>query len=336
MTRQKVLFSALCLQLALVTGAVSFFSRPRPVTEAAAAQRDAWISFKGRQLEPNSGPLTLLYTQRILMPALIASAVRITGMSWPQAFSLVRFLSILCTYYIFFICLSRYFSDFESLMGLLFLAATIPLTFNSWFEIPTDFPEIIIFSLGLMCVLEGRYWWLCLVILIGTFNRETACFLPLMLLFVEWKKRLSWLFLLRIASAGFCWLIPVAFLRWWMGIGERWLLYDSLSHNVPGLAKFFSNFNPYNNYLFYLYLFGVLWVTPPLFWNSQPPKLRRALLTVPIITFVYLFAGGFLDEPREIVPLYVLLTPAGLYALRGLFGKRDPTAENITWTVIGQ
>jgi len=218
----------------------------------------------------------------------------------------------------------------------LFLSATIPLTFNSWFEIPTDFPEIISFSLGLMCVLEGRYWWLCLVILIGTFNRETACFLPLMLLFVAWPKRLSWLFLLRIASAGFCWLIPVAFLRWWMGIGERWLLYGSLSHNLPGLAKFFSNVNPYNNYLFYLYLFGVLWVTPPLFWNSQPPKLRRALLTVPIITFVYLFAGGFLDEPREIVPLYVLLTPAGLYALRGLFGKTDPTVENITRTVIGQ
>jgi hypothetical protein len=328
MTRRKLLFVALCLQLALVTGAVSFFARQRPVIESASLQRDAWVSFNGRQLQPGAEPLALIFSSRILMPALMASAVGITGVSWPQAFSLVRLLSILCAYCIFYIYLRRYFSDFESLLGLLFLSATIPLTFNNYVEIPTDFPEIIIFSLGLMCVFEGRRWLLCLVILIGTFNRETTCFLPLILLFVEWPKRLSWSFLLRIAPAGLCWLIPLAFLRWWMGVGGRWLHGDSLSHNLPGLAKFLSNFNPYNNYLFYLYLFGVLWVTPLLFWNSQPPKLRRALLTVPIITVVYLFGGGYMDEPREIIPLYALLTPAGLYALRGLFGKTGPQFED--------
>jgi hypothetical protein len=324
MTKQRLLFVALCLQLALVTGAVSFFARQRPVTEAAALQRDAWLSFKERRLQPGMEPWTLLYSARILMPALMATAVEVTGMTWPQAFSLIRLLSILCAYYIFYIYLKRYFSDFEALLGLLFLSATIPLTFNNWMEIPTDFPEIIIFSLGMMCILEGWRWLLCLVILIGTFNRETTCFLPLILLFVEWPKRLSLPFLFRIATAGFSWLIPLVFLRWWMGMGEQWVYGDSLSHNAAGLARFFSNFNPYNNYLFYLYLFGVLWVAPLLLWNSQPPKLRRALLTVPLITIVYLFGGGFMDEPRELVPLYALLAPAGLYALRGLYGKTTP------------
>jgi hypothetical protein len=324
MPRRKLLLLALCLQLALVTGAVSFFSRQKPVTDAAALQRDAWLSFKGRQLQPGAEPLALVFSARILMPALMASTVAVTGMSWPQAFSLIRLFSIICAYYIFFLYIRRYFSDFEALLGLLFLSATIPLTFNNHAEIPTDFPEIIIFSLGLMCVLEGWRWLLCLVILIGTFNRETTCFLPLVLLFVDWPKRLSWSFLFRVAAAGFSWLIPTVFLRWWVGIDTRWLYGDSMSHNLSGLSRFFSNFNPYNNYLFYLYLFGVLWVAPLLLWNSQPPKLRRALLTVPLITFVYLFGGGYMDEPREIVPLYALLTPAGLYALRGSFGKTSP------------
>ena len=258
------------------------------------------------------------------MPALMASVVAVTGMTWPQAFSLIRLLSIFCAYYIFYLFLRRYFSDSEALLGLLFLSTTIPLTFNNQFEIPTEFPEIIIFSLGLTYVFEGRHWLLCLVILIGTFNRETTCFLPLILLFVDWPKRLSWSFLFKIATAGFSWLIPMIFLRYWMGIGDQWVYGDSLSHNLPGLAKFFSNFNPYNNYLFYMYLFGVLWVTPLLFWKSQPPNFRRVLLTVPLITAVYLFGGGYMDEPREIVPLYSLLTPAGLYALRGLFEKTSP------------
>jgi hypothetical protein len=320
MTKRRLLFFALCLQLALVTGAVSFFARQRPVTDAAAMQRDAWLSFKGRQLQPGADPVVNFYTTRVLAPALMASVVAVTGMAWPQAFSLIRLLSILCAYIIFYIYLRRYFSDFEALLGLLFLSATIPLTFNNWVEIPTDFPEIIIFSLGLMCVLEGWRWLLCLVILIGTFNRETTCFLPLILLFVEWPKRLSWGFLFRIAPAGLCWFIPFVFLRRWMGMGDRLIYWDPLSHNLSGLTRFLENFNPYNNYLFYLYLFGVLWAAPLLLWNSQPPKFRRALLTVPIITVVYL-SVGYMDEPREIVPLYALLTPAGLYALRGLFGK---------------
>jgi hypothetical protein len=327
MTKRNLLFVALFLHLALATGAVSFFVRQKPVTEAAVLQRDAWLSFKGRQLQSDASPLLRVWSTRVLMPALMASVVAVTGMTWPQAFSITRLLSILCAYYIFYLYLRRHFSGAEALMGLLFLSATIPLTFNNYFEIPNDFPEIIIFSLGVMCVLEGWRWLLCLVILIGTFNRETTCFLPLILLFVEWPKRLSWAFLFRIAPAGLCWLIPFVFLHWWVRVGDRliyWdpLYWDPLSHNLSGLTRFFSNFNPYNNYLFYLYLFGILWAAPLLLWKSQPPKFRRALLTVPLITVVYLFLG-YMDEPREIVPLYALLTPAGLYALRGLSGKTD-------------
>jgi len=324
MTKQRLLLAALCLHLALVTGAVSFFARQKPVDEAASLQQKVWLAFKDRNLQPSEEHLVFVNGARILMPALMAAVAGFTGIAWPQAFSLIRLLSIICAYCIFYIYLSRYFSAHESLLGLLFLAATIPLTFNNQFEIPTEFPEIIVFSLGLMCILDGRDWLLCLVILVGAFNRETTCFLPLILLFVRWTKPLSWSIVLRIAVAGFSWLVPLIFLRWWLGIGWRWQHSDSLAHNLPGLARFFSNFNPYNNYLFYLYLFGILWAAPLLFWSSQPPKLRRALLTVPIITAVYLFGGGFMDEPREIVPLYALLVPAGLYAFRGLSGKASP------------
>jgi len=321
MTKQKLLLAALCLHLSLVAGAVSFFARQRPVNEAASLQQNVWLAFKDRNLQPDAEHLVFVNSARILMPALMASLVGLTGMTWPQAFSLIRLFSIICAYYIFYLYLSRYFSVVESLLGLLFLSATIPLTFNNQFEILTEFPEIVVFSLGLMCILNGRDWLLCLVILVGAFNRETTCFLPLILLFVRWTKPLSWSFVSRIAAAGFSWLVPLIFLRWRLGIGWQWQHSDSLAHNLPGFMRFFSNFNPYNNYLFYLYLFGFLWMTPILFRSHQPPEMRRALLTVPIIASVYLFGGGFMDEPREIVPLYTLLVPAGLFALRGLAQK---------------
>ena len=92
---------------------------------------------------------------------------------------------------------------------------------------------------------------------------------------------------------------------------------DSIYHNSHGLAAFLTNFNPYNNYLFCLYLFGPLWVLPFVYWRRQPRFLKRALLSLPVFLAVYGFLGGFLDEPREIINLYPLLVPAGLFAILG-------------------
>ncbi len=319
MSKQTIVIVIACIHLALVAGSVSFFARRLPVTEGAQLQENVWEAFRAGKLSPDEDHLVFVNSTRILMPAAMALLNRITGLSWPRTFSIVRLFSILCAYLAFFYFLRQLFTMGESALGLLFLAATIPLTFNNYFELPTEFPETMFFSLGMICILKEYDWRLCLVILIGTLNRETACFLALIFLFVRWSWPLSWRFIFRVAAVGFSWLAPLAWVRWRLGIGWRWQHSDSISHNLPGLLQFFQNFNLFNNYLFYLYLFGGLWLIPFLYWRFEPGTMRRALLTAPIITGVYLFGGGFMDEPREIVPLYVLLVPASLFALRRVF-----------------
>ena len=341
-TSGSVWLILLCLQLALVTEAVSFTTVRMPVTYGnttlpkdygAEVQREAFIAFATREVPPNF-PLLYLMSNRILFPITLATVVRLTGISWAYAFSLLRLTSIFVMYLTFLWFLARLFSTLYAILGILFIAATVTLTFNIPYEVPTDFPEIWFFTLGMFCILERRDLLLCAIIFCATLNRETACFLPLILLFVRW----SWPLRIRTAAvasaAGLCWLFPYVVLRrYWMATGvlerEANFQRNFFGHNLPGLRHFFTNFNPFNNYFFYAYLFGVLWILPYAYWRAQPKDMRRVLLTVPIIFSVY-FCVGFLNEPREIVLLYPLLVPAGLYALQyALEGNRaDETQRN--------
>jgi hypothetical protein len=251
------------------------------------------------------------------MPGIIGAVASATRLSWPFSFSLVRLISIFVAFLAFYLYLKGWFSDTIAIVGTLIVAATVPLTFNNFFEYPTDFPELLVFTMGLWCIRERRDWLLCAVIAIGTLNRETTVFLPLILLLSRFDKNAIRVTLLKAATAGMSWLVPLACLRWWTGIGLMGVYGDSIYHNFHGLAAFFTNFNPYNNYLFYLYLFGPLWLLPFIYWRRQPQFLKEALMSLPAFLIVYLFLGGFLDEPREIINLYPLLVPAGLFAIFG-------------------
>lgn len=305
----------LCVQLGLILGYISYFARPMSVSKAAEMQQQAWAAFVTKTIPPDADFILPAISTRVLMPALIAVTAWISGMSWDIAFTILRLITAIIALIVFYWFLRRQFFQSLSVTGLLFLAATLPLTFNNHYEIPTDFPELITFTLGMACILERRIWLLCLVTAVGSLNRETSCFLPLIFLFVCWKWPLTISFILQITAVGFSWLIPLALLRYRMNIGWRGQYGHSLSHNLAGLSRFFENLNPYNNYLFYGYLFGLLWVVPFIFRRSLPEDYRRASLAIPIMLAVYLFAGGFMDEPREIITFYPLLVPVGLYAL---------------------
>ena len=306
------------LSLAILTGVVSQQRRVHDIDYSADYQKRIWITF-GTQGEAgrSEDQVFRCNSTRIFIPALVAGTVKITGLSWAWAFSLVRLVTILLAYLAFHWYLRGWFSSSLAVLGTLFVAATIHLTFNNWWELPTEFPELLIFTLGLWCIRERRHGLLCVFIALGTLNRETTAFLPLILLLCSFDRKSLWSWMPKVATAGFSWLVPLAGIRMWSGIGWRGSYGDSLSHNLEGLSNFMNNLNPYNHYLFYLYLFGIFWILPFTRWNRQPAFLRRALLSVPVFLVVYIFFGGYLDEPREIINLYPLLVPAGLFALFG-------------------
>lgn len=322
-SRQNLIrISILYLFLALVTASVSFFSRKYDVRASTDLQVQIWKEYTDNTADAAETPgysVVKANLTRIFIPGLMAF-LRITlGVSWEQAFSLLRILAVLLFYLIFHFYLREWFDEKEVYVGTLFAAATVPLTFNLWIEIPTEFPEMIFFTLGMWAMYKEKFWALLGITFIATFNRETSAMLPLIYFFNSFygnplKMPVQTIVnkLVRVSLIGFAWLIPYILLRYLSGLRTEWNHGDSLSINIPGLMAFFQNYNLFNNYLFYLYLFGIFWIVPFLYWKKLPLFWKSTLLSVPFVLSVYLFGGGGLHEPREIVVLYPLLIPPGL------------------------
>lgn len=299
--------------LAVIAGWLSFSSRPMKVASAFELQQTVWNNLGERGKSGSSDSfLVRVHSSRILFPALMQIPMKL-GISGEKSFSFLRLTSIVVAYILFHLFLVQWFSDELAFCGTLFMAATVPLTFNNYFEIPTDFIEIIIFTLGVWLVYREKYLGFCLVVLIGTLNRESTAVLPVFLLFRLFDlKKVAWLF--PVFTSGLCWLMPLLFLRWWTGTLHPHG-YGELSHNLNGLSQLLINPHPYNNYLFWLYLFGTFWFLPFIRWKYQSSFFKRLLLSLPVCMVAYFLIGGFFNEPREIVNLYPLLVPASLFAL---------------------
>jgi hypothetical protein len=311
---------AVYVVLGVILGWTSFHQRRMDVSEAAALQTAVWdnLATPG-SLDPSSSPLLPVHAGRVLFP-LLMQVPELLGASPERAFALVRLLTILAALVVFHGFLRRWFSDEVAFSGTLFLAATLPLTFNSYFEIPTDFLEILVVTCGVWALHAQKLLLLCGIVMVGSLNRETTALLPLLLLLEGInrldRRRLGW-----VALAGLAWLVPVVVMRLWAVGDLSWPHGNSMVHNVPGLRAVLTNPHPYNNFLFWAYLFGAFWLLPYLRWQRQPPFFRRMLLAVPMVVVVFALTGGYLDEPRELVLLYPILVPTGLFAL---FSSRPP------------
>lgn len=307
--------------LAILTGAVSF-DRKLPLTEAADYQRRAWKAFVsgGDQYESTFSDLNLdWYTRRALMPALTAAMVRTTGLPWPYAFSVLRLGMLVLCYCVFHSYLRGWFSRQTAMAGTFFLAASLPLTFKDWLEIPTDIPEILTFTVGLWLIRENRLLVLPFLTLVGTLNRETAVYLPVLaLLTAESRVALRSRLPIVIVSMAI-WLAVFFGVQWWTSVSLSTDLSRNAAHHAwQGLSRFLQNLNPYNNFLYYFYLFGALWFLPLGRLWMLPVFLRRILVLVavhPIVAFVG--GGGRIDEPRQLCLLYPIIVPAALFALFG-------------------
>jgi hypothetical protein len=310
--------------LAIITGAVSFQSRKEKVAVAAAWQQRAWeaVASRGRVFEGDGGYVTadfnlLVFSRRPLFPAVHALIVKCTGLSWPYAFAGLRLLLIAACYVAFDAYLRRWLAPPLPILGTLLLAATIPLTFKDWWEVPTDFPEILFLTLGLGFIAGRRYAPLVAITAIATLNRPTSVYFPVLLLlscrnFHEVRQKA------RPLLACTATVVAVSILnRVWMSFLPT---HDMLAHFTGSFAHAITGlqaaWHPYNNFLYYGYLFGPLWVVPFLRSATLPHLLRRALFITPFHVMMALIGGGGrIDEPRQIVMLYPILVPAALAAI---------------------
>jgi len=294
--------------------------------DGARLQQTLWynLAVKGTS-GSREDPVVRIHSSRVLFPFLM-QVPQALGVAAEHSFSLIRLLSIFLALMISHWFLLHWFDDALAFAGTLFMAATLPLTFTEWFEIPTDFVEIIIFTLGIWAIYRSKFALVCVLTLIGTLSRESTAVLPFFLFFsVFERKSLKWL--LPVVSAGLCWLIPLLILRWWVGAFEAHGYGLGIRHNIEGLSQLLMNPHPYNNYLFWIYLFGAFWILPYLRWKAQPGFFKRLLVAIPFVVIVYVVVGGYFNEPRELVNLYPILVPAGLIALFADFHKEHMRHE---------
>jgi hypothetical protein len=233
---------------------------------------------------------------------------------------LVRLLTIFAAYLSFHGYLCTWFPSGRALIGTLFLAASVPLTFvTNWWEIISDFPELLVFTLALGYLHQRRVVGLAVVVLIGTLNRETTALLVVIAAVFVALDGLKGRRDLRPFVAAFAgWALPTLALRWWFlapppaaALADRFYLVE---HNIVGLAQLLVKPHPYNAYLLPVYLFGLFWLLPLRVLGVLPRALQAGLVAVPLLV-VLVFTVGGLNEPRQLMSLYPVLVPSSLFAL---------------------
>lgn len=246
---------------------------------------------------------------RILVPFAVAGLNAATGMSLGNAWHLLRLVSFVAAYFIFFAYLRRWFDDRTALLGTLIVGATLPLTFtNSWAH-PDHIAELALFTAGCAAIAANRLWTLAALLGIATLNRETAIFLvPLYL--VTRPVSAGRLGIAALLAAE--WAVIFGALRLWRGFVHY--DYFQFSRNLQFLKLLPSAYDPY--YRAYAYfaivLFGCLLLVAANGAGPRPLFVSRALLVVPLFTAVA-FSISSIIETRIFTPLYPLIMPAVMF-----------------------
>jgi hypothetical protein len=310
--------------LACLSGAESFTGRRESVHFAAEKHLEGWQAFLRHGFDAQGRPVEDVnvgaYGRRPLILAVVEAASAVTGLDWTVSFSFVRLLTIFVAYLVFHEYLRIWFREELALLGTLYVAAALPLAFvSNWWEIISDYPELLVFTLGMWCLHTRQYLVLTAVAFLGSLNRETTGLLLViagLVTLLTWRRSPpDW----RASLAVFVgWGAATILLMQWLTAGSPVALPSErlfmMGINLSGVVELVASAHPYNAYLLPLPFFGLAWVLPLLAWRRLPVVLRAGVLATPLFVAI-VFALGALYEPRQLMPLFPILVPASLFAV---------------------
>jgi hypothetical protein len=157
---------------------------------------------------------------------------------------------------------------------------------NFWY--PYDAPEFLLFSLGTVFVVQQRYWLLLLLMPIIAANRETAIFLAVLWLFVDWNRERPWPAVLRTSLL----LVPYAAI--YLAIAHYFAHQPSITG--PRMAENLRALRSPKYWPQLTSAFGYLWVVLLLFWKRLSQISRRLLLGLLPCVLVTLFFGVWFES----------------------------------------
>ena len=274
------------------------------------------------------------YRHRILVPIavepiiLMISQFTSYSLSFLIAYALYDFLGIACILIALYAYLRLWFPKYPSLVGVLFVAATMTVALRDHYFQPWSLLETALFTISLLLIFRRKHALLGITVVLAALNRETAIMIPLAYLLmnieverrgnygdsiVPWNVRVSrrvlMLFLTYLALCG-------AIL-----IGIRAFMGDAQS--VEAVGELFATNVELKSLLktvVNLSLFmGIFWVAAALGFRQAPAFVRRTVLIVPFYV-VPIVVLGLWFEVRTFMPLYAVLVPLAV-AFVASYGK---------------
>jgi len=253
------------------------------------------------------------FQYRMLIPTLANWLVKLQipffGLS--TTFGVVKFLNFLS---LFFLALlfSKFLSEFFSSKRVAYLLSfslfyIIPFNYLFPRELPLWYPwdmtAILIFTLGYFFLYQKNWPLFYLTFIIGTFNKETTCFLTLIYLYTAIGNSKIKTIILHCC---------VQFILW---VGIKYLL-QIVYADAPGGGLFENHVRAnllyltnFNHILLLLSTFGFIWIPVFLFHFTIKDAFVQRSLFVAVIYFLGMFFVGNIYELRifgELIPIFVL------------------------------
>lgn len=297
-----------------------------------------------------SGHAESPYRYRILVPYANESLIKLLGRVSPTvsreilfiiSYLIYDFLAISLLLLGLYEYLRRWFTNEQSLIGVLFVALTIPVMLRDHYFQPWSLLEAGLFSLALLAAYQSRFWVFAGIVAAASLNRETtalivlACFMARLgekMAFSDSSgvsvdginaddravsyRRLIFIFGCFAALWGAIYVLLISYLGGAEPIHNPFQLLElNLSAGLlPHVLRLNAVF------------FGAFWVFAVFGWPYAPGFVRGTLWIIPIYLAVLLFWSVAI-EVRLLMTLYPVIVPLGLsYIYRRPAGLQVTTA----------
>lgn len=258
------------------------------------------------------------YRYRILVPIAGEFLTKALSVVFPikaaflLSYAVYDLLAIFFLLVILFFWLRTWFNREQALIGVLFVAGTMPIALQDHYFQPWSLLEAGLFSAALLAIHRKRYWLLALFVALASLNRETAVFIPLAFLvtidmksLLNARSRNEWKPILIFSGLFLIWAAIFLGLRYFRGSASHIETIEGLLAQNTTRGSLFYTF--VNGSLF----LGGLWAFAFLGFRYAPSFIKRGALIIPLY-LVTVMVWGVWKEVRLLMPLYPILVPLGL------------------------
>ena len=255
---------------------------------------------------------------------------RLLGIQIENAYALARLLFVFLAFLCFHIFLRKWFSQAESLAGVLILWGALPIAFQSP-DLQESAPLLMLmFILCLWAIRENKDVLFGIFLFIGGgLTNET---------------------LLAIAAGYFFVNIRSFKVRDLINSGLKTVLFSFPAYLAQGIIRYFTIDQPHLGgafhlpgnlngiwyelthpvaalytglYIYLLVVFSIFWLLPLIGYKRSPQFLQRMFWVTPLFLVAHLITG-IIYEVRQMIPLGFILIPMSLFLI---FPKTNPDVE---------